>query len=74
MARCTTCTGNGFAFADENAADSHFLTMAHMIAERNKCKIMDIDMEKRVLHINGPKENQMICIMEIVEAFETYLE
>jgi hypothetical protein len=41
--------------------DDHVLTIVTQIAEQNGCRLVDIDLENRIVNLEGPEEDQLRC-------------
>ena len=61
----------GFNSVDQ--VDQYFLTQLNLIISKHKCKLADIDLENKVVAVDGPSTSQHECIMEIIQTLGDYL-
>jgi len=54
--------------------DAWFLQKVSLIASGFGCKIVDIDLNKRIVNIEGPKDKEFICAHTIGIQVEEYLK
>lgn len=51
----------------ENMDEGLFLTMLKQTVERHGCKIVDIDIENKMINLDGPEESVDSCARAIAE-------
>ena len=54
----------------DNLSSEQFLTLVKNIVEKHGCKIVDFDLQKRILNIEGPEEAQEKCATALSEIFD----
>ena len=54
--------------------EKDFINTISLIASRHGCRILDIDLVKRILDLDGPPESEMACILEIEKVLREYIE
>ncbi len=47
--------------------DSDMLTIVKNLVEQHGCTLIDIDFDKQIINIDGPKEKQVECAMALEE-------
>jgi hypothetical protein len=47
--------------------EEQLLTIVTQIVERHGCRIVEIDLERHILNIEGPEENQLNCAQALEE-------
>ncbi len=52
--------------------EKDLITTISLIASRHGCRIVDIDLAKRIINLDGPPESEMACILELDEVFREY--
>jgi len=50
-----------------NLKGEQLLTIVTQIVEQHGCRIVEIDMERHILNIEGPEENQLNCAQALEE-------
>jgi len=55
-------------------AEKDFINTISLIASRHGCRIVDIDLVKRIIDLDGPPESEMACILEIEKVLREYIE
>jgi hypothetical protein len=51
-----------------------FINAVSIIASDHGCRIVDIDLEKRIINLEGPAESEISCAIEIENALDKYVE
>jgi hypothetical protein len=41
--------------------EEHLLTIVNQVVTQHGCRIVEIDLERHILNIEGPEENQVNC-------------
>ncbi|MBA3017859.1 MAG: hypothetical protein KKH20_04450 [Proteobacteria bacterium] len=54
--------------------EKDFINTISLIASKHGCRIVDIDLAKRIINLDGPPEAEMACILELEEALRKYME
>jgi len=54
--------------------EKDFINTISLIASKHGCRIVDIDLAKRIVNFEGPPEAEMACILELEEVFRKYIE
>ncbi len=54
--------------------EKDFINTISLIASRHGCRIVDIDLAKRIINLDGPSESEMACILELEEVLRKYIE
>ena len=54
--------------------EKDFINTISLIASRHGCRIVDIDLAKRIINLDGPPESEMACILEIEKVLREYIE
>jgi hypothetical protein len=54
--------------------EKDFINIISLIASRHGCRIVDIDLAKRIINLDGPPESEMACFLEIEEILRKYIE
>ncbi len=52
--------------------EKDFITTISLIASRHGCRIVDIDLAKRIINLDGPPEAEMACILELEKVLREY--
>lgn len=56
----------------ERLTEEQFFSLVSLIAGNYGCRIVDIDIDRRVINIAGPTENEMACALELNEILYKY--
>ncbi|MCJ7616876.1 MAG: hypothetical protein MUO43_10115 [Desulfobacterales bacterium] len=51
-----------------------FINAVSIIASNNGCRIVDIDLAKHIINLEGPAESEISCGIEIENVLGKYLE
>ncbi|MBU2521870.1 MAG: hypothetical protein KKH84_05635 [Proteobacteria bacterium] len=54
--------------------EKDFINTISLIASKHGCRIVDIDLAKRIINLDGPPEAEMACILELEEVLRKYME
>ena len=65
---CQQCS-----FENEQRVDTFFLTTLNLIAQKHGFEIKNVDMEHRIIDLDGPEENRIECTTELVSVLDEYL-
>jgi hypothetical protein len=52
--------------------ETQFFSLVSTIASKHDCRLVDIDVDKRIINIAGPSESEYACAVELVEILEQY--
>lgn len=47
------------------------LTLIANIAQAHGCKLIDVDLEKQLINLEGPEENRIACALALEEALDS---
>ena len=53
--------------------EKEFINIISLIASRYGCRIVDIDLAKRIINLDGPPEAEMACILELEKILRDYM-
>ena len=51
---------------------TQFFSLASTIASQHGCRLVDIDVDKRIINITGPSELEYACAVELEEILGQY--
>ena len=54
--------------------EKDLITTISLIASKHGCRIVDIDLAKRIINFEGPPEAEIACILELEEVLGKYME
>jgi c-di-GMP-binding flagellar brake protein YcgR len=57
----------------EDKRNAVFLTIVHEIVKKHKCHIESIDLERRIIDIACPEQNEQSCALEMSEKLGRFL-
>lgn len=52
--------------------DEQFISMVNIIAQKHNCSIANIDLENRVISIDGSDEDAVLCAAELDDLLGRY--
>jgi hypothetical protein len=56
----------------KNLTEKEFINIISSIASKHGCRILNIDLPKRIIDLDGPPESEIACILELEEALRKY--
>lgn len=55
-------------------SDDQFIQMVNIIAQKHKCNIVEVDLENKILILDGPDDAQVACAIELEDLLGRYSE
>ena len=52
--------------------ETQFISLVSTIASQHGCRLVDIDVNKRIINIAGPSELEYACAVELMKILEQY--
>ena len=52
--------------------ETQFFSLVSTIASKHACRLVDIDVDKRIVNIAGPSESEYACAVELEEILGQY--
>lgn len=52
--------------------ETQFISLVSTIASQHGCRLVDIDVNKRIINIAGPSELEYVCAVELDEILGQY--
>ncbi len=52
--------------------ETQFFSLVSTIASKHACRLVDIDVDKRIVNIVGPSESEYACAVELDEILGQY--
>ena len=56
----------------DTLTETQFFSLVSTIASQHGCRLVDIDVKKRIINIAGPSESEYSCAVELGEILEQY--
>ena len=55
---------------NEEMSEAQLLTLITNIVDKHGCKIIEIDLENRVIDLDGPEDAKVSCAIELADLLE----
>ena len=52
--------------------ETQFFSLVSTIVSQHGCRLVDIDIDKRIINIAGPSESEYVCAVELEEILGQY--
>ena len=56
----------------DTLTETQFFSLVSTIASQHGCRLVDIDIDKRIINVAGPSESECACALELGEILEQY--